>query len=91
MPGLGALHSRASTYNFGDWNKCGELMRLAPHLADGTLQVPALDRRFQTALRDGLRRLGSRSREAPAHRAAGRHLQRRRRHGDGERTARVKH
>jgi carbamoyltransferase len=51
MPGLGALYSRASTYIFGDWNKCGELMGLAPYgrpeqvkylldLADGTLQVP---------------------------------------------------
>jgi carbamoyltransferase len=51
MPGLGALYSRASTYIFGDWNKCGELMGLAPYgrpeqvkhlldLADGILQVP---------------------------------------------------
>ncbi len=52
MPGLGALYSRASTYIFGDWNKCGELMGLAPygrrdqvkHLlelsADGKLHVP---------------------------------------------------
>jgi carbamoyltransferase len=51
MPGLGALYSRASTYIFGDWNKCGELMGLAPYgrreqvkhlleLTDGTLQVP---------------------------------------------------
>ena len=51
MPGLGALYSRASTYIFGDWNKCGELMGLAPYgrseqvkhlleLADGTLHVP---------------------------------------------------
>lgn len=52
MPGLGALYSRASTYIFGDWNKCGELMGLAPygrrdqvkHLlelsADGKLSVP---------------------------------------------------
>ncbi|MGZ3323566.1 MAG: carbamoyltransferase N-terminal domain-containing protein, partial [Xanthobacteraceae bacterium] len=51
MPGLGALFSRASTYVFGDWNKCGELMGLAPYgrpdqvrplleLADGTLHVP---------------------------------------------------
>lgn len=51
MPGLGALYSRASTYIFGDWNKCGELMGLAPYgrhdqvkhlleLADGRLQVP---------------------------------------------------
>ena len=31
MPGLGALYSRASTYIFGDWNKCGELMGLAPY------------------------------------------------------------
>jgi carbamoyltransferase len=51
MPGLGALYSRASTYIFGNWNKCGELMGLAPYgrpdqvkplleLADGTLHVP---------------------------------------------------
>jgi carbamoyltransferase len=51
MPGLGALYSRASTYIFGDWNKCGELMGLAPYgrhdqvkhlleLTDGKLQVP---------------------------------------------------
>ncbi len=31
MPGLGALYSRAATYVFGDWNKCGELMGLAPY------------------------------------------------------------
>jgi carbamoyltransferase len=51
MPGLGALYSRASTYIFGDWNKCGELMGLAPYgrreqvkplleLTGGELQVP---------------------------------------------------
>ncbi|MET0971648.1 MAG: carbamoyltransferase N-terminal domain-containing protein, partial [Tardiphaga sp.] len=51
MPGLGALYSRASTYVFGDWNKCGELMGLAPygrrdqvpslmHIADNELTVP---------------------------------------------------
>jgi carbamoyltransferase len=51
MPGLGALYSRASTYIFGDWNKCGELMGLAPYgrreqlkhvleFADGNLHVP---------------------------------------------------
>ncbi len=51
MPGLGALYSRASTYIFGDWNKCGELMGLAPYgrseqvkhlleLDHGTLRVP---------------------------------------------------
>jgi carbamoyltransferase len=31
MPGLGALYSRVSTYVFGDWNKCGEVMGLAPY------------------------------------------------------------
>ncbi len=31
MAGLGALYSRVSTYVFGDWNKCGELMGLAPY------------------------------------------------------------
>lgn len=51
MPGLGALYSRASTYVFGDWNKCGELMGLAPYgrreqfpslmsIADNRLSVP---------------------------------------------------
>ena len=51
MPGLGALYSRASTYVFGDWNKCGELMGLAPYgrrdvvpslmeIADNKLSVP---------------------------------------------------
>jgi carbamoyltransferase len=51
MPGLGALYSRASTYVFGDWNKCGELMGLAPYgrpgqikplmtIKDNELQVP---------------------------------------------------
>jgi carbamoyltransferase len=52
MPGLGALYSRASTYVFGDWNKCGELMGLAPYgragemkplvsLDGGEFEVPA--------------------------------------------------
>ncbi|QOZ34540.1 carbamoyltransferase C-terminal domain-containing protein [Bradyrhizobium sp. CCBAU 53421] len=51
MPGLGALYSRVSTYVFGDWNKCGELMGLAPYgrhgqvghlleMQDGRLHVP---------------------------------------------------
>ena len=31
MPGLGALYSRVSSYVFGDWNKCGEVMGLAPY------------------------------------------------------------
>jgi carbamoyltransferase len=31
MPGLGALYSRVSIYAFGDWNKCGEVMGLAPY------------------------------------------------------------
>lgn len=30
MEGLGALYSRVSTYVFGDWNRCGEVMGLAP-------------------------------------------------------------
>jgi len=30
MPGLGALYSRVSSYVFADWNKCGEIMGLAP-------------------------------------------------------------
>jgi carbamoyltransferase len=51
MPGLGALYSRASTYIFGDWDKCGELMGLAPYgrsnrfkplmtIRDNELRVP---------------------------------------------------
>jgi carbamoyltransferase len=31
MPGLGALYSRVSSYIFADWNKCGEVMGLAPY------------------------------------------------------------
>ncbi|MGE0191961.1 MAG: carbamoyltransferase [Planctomycetota bacterium] len=30
-PGLGGLYSRVSTYIFGDWDKCGEVMGLAPY------------------------------------------------------------
>jgi len=51
MAGLGALYSRVSCYIFGDWNKCGEVMGLAPygrpnrikpllHIEDGQLDVP---------------------------------------------------
>ncbi|HEY0439651.1 MAG TPA: carbamoyltransferase C-terminal domain-containing protein [Xanthobacteraceae bacterium] len=57
MQGLGALYSRASTYVFGDWNKCGELMGLAPYgrpgrikplmaMQDGKLQVPEWSAEF---------------------------------------------
>jgi carbamoyltransferase len=57
MPGLGALYSRASTYIFGDWNKCGELMGLAPYgrkeqvkslmqIADNVLTVPRWSAEF---------------------------------------------
>jgi carbamoyltransferase len=38
MAGLGALYSRASTYIFGDWNKCGELMGLAPYGRPGQIK-----------------------------------------------------
>jgi carbamoyltransferase len=51
MQGLGAVYSKVSTYVFGDWNKCGELMGLAPYgranrikplleLKDGELKFP---------------------------------------------------
>jgi carbamoyltransferase len=51
MPGLGALYSRVSSYIFADWNKCGEVMGLAPYgrpdamkplleMKDGELQIP---------------------------------------------------
>lgn len=57
MPGLGALYSRASTYVFGDWNKCGELMGLAPYgrreafpslmsIIDNKLDVPRWSAEF---------------------------------------------
>src|SRR5258708_30432264 len=65
MPGLGALYSRASPYIFGDWNKCGELMGLAPYgrrehitplmaIARHQLQVPRCAAEFhQPYLMDG--------------------------------------
>jgi len=31
LPGLGAQYSRVSEYVFGHWNKCGEVMGLAPY------------------------------------------------------------
>lgn len=31
MQGLGALYSRVSSYIFGHWNRCGEVMGLAPY------------------------------------------------------------
>src|SRR6266567_644078 len=51
MPGLGALYSRVSSYIFANWNKCGEVMGLAPYgrpdavkpllaMKDGELSVP---------------------------------------------------
>src|SRR5499426_719487 len=57
MPGLGALYSRVSSYIFADWNKCGEVMGLAPYgrpnefkpLLDfnkGELNVPDWDVEF---------------------------------------------
>ncbi len=57
MDGLGALYSRVSSYIFADWNKCGEVMGLAPYgrpdsfrrlmeLKNGELQVPAWDATF---------------------------------------------
>ena len=57
MDGLGALYSRVSSYIFADWNKCGEVMGLAPYghpdsirrlleMRDGELQVPEWDASF---------------------------------------------
>jgi carbamoyltransferase len=57
MDGLGALYSRVSSYIFADWNKCGEVMGLAPYgrpdnfrrlmgLKDGELVVPEWDVSF---------------------------------------------
>src|SRR5437588_11132505 len=38
MPGLGALYSRVSSYLFADWNKCGEVMGLAPYGRPGAMK-----------------------------------------------------
>jgi len=38
MPGLGALYSRVSSYIFADWNKCGEVMGLAPYGRPGVVE-----------------------------------------------------
>jgi carbamoyltransferase len=58
MDGLGALYSRVSSYIFADWNKCGEVMGLAPYgrpeafrrlialKANGELEIPAWDETF---------------------------------------------
>jgi len=59
MAGLGALYSRVSSYVFADWNKCGEVMGLAPYgrpngvkplvsMQNGELTVPAWDADFDT-------------------------------------------
>src|ERR1035437_9069571 len=58
MDGLGALYSRVSSYVFADWNKCGEVMGLAPYgrpnsvrplleLKDNELHVPEWDADFK--------------------------------------------
>ncbi|MBM3545243.1 MAG: carbamoyltransferase [Alphaproteobacteria bacterium] len=63
MPGLGALYSRVSSYIFGDWNKCGEVMGLAPYgrpnefkpllqLKNGELEVPNWTAEFNRPYRD---------------------------------------
>ncbi len=57
MDGLGALYSRVSSYIFADWNKCGEVMGLAPYgrpeafrrlmeIKNGELEVAAWDETF---------------------------------------------
>jgi len=58
MPGLGALYSRVSSYIFSNWNKCGEVMGLAPYgkpeafrplidiEQDGALKIPEWDLSF---------------------------------------------
>lgn len=38
MRGLGALYSRVSSYIFADWNKCGEVMGLAPYGRPGKVE-----------------------------------------------------
>lgn len=57
MPGLGAMYSRVSSYIFSDWNKCGEVMGLAPYgkpdahrplvtMQNGELKFPEWDESF---------------------------------------------
>ena len=58
MRGLGAVYSRVSSYMFADWNKCGEVMGLAPYgtpnafrplieiQPDGELKIPDWDVTF---------------------------------------------
>jgi len=48
MDGLGALYSRVSTYVFGHWNKCGEVMGLASYGRD---TLPPLVRLEEDGLR----------------------------------------
>src|SRR5262249_42883975 len=38
MRGLGAVYSRVSSYMFADWNKCGEVMGLAPYGRPGAVK-----------------------------------------------------
>ena len=67
MDGLGALYSRVSSYIFADWNKCGEVMGLAPYgrpdnfrrlleMKDGELHVPRMGCKLQPALDAGRKR-----------------------------------
>jgi carbamoyltransferase len=63
MEGLGALYSRVSSYIFADWDKCGEVMGLAPYgrpseirpliemKDDGELHVPQWDLSFDKPFR----------------------------------------
>ncbi|MFN0219480.1 MAG: carbamoyltransferase [Hyphomicrobium sp.] len=57
MPGLGAMYSKSSSYIFADWNKCGEVMGLAPYgrpnafrplinIINGELECPPWDASF---------------------------------------------
>jgi hypothetical protein len=55
MPGLGAYYSRASTYIFGDWNKCGELMGLAPYGRPDKIKPPGRSRLRRTRIRCSIR------------------------------------
>src|SRR5260370_39676407 len=38
MRGLGALYSGVASYLFADWNKCGEVMGLAPYGRAGAMK-----------------------------------------------------
>ena len=52
MKGLGAIYSRVSSYIFADWNKCGEVMGLAPYGRPGQIEPLAFLKNGELEIRD---------------------------------------